>query len=490
VARLFAQRDKHRAQPAPAPPPLTPQPGSAYALTALAREVDAVRAAVEGTRNDQLNRSAFNVGQLVAGGDLDRRQAWDALADAARDVGLEAREIDATLRSGFGGGAKHPRTTPPRGVDPVTGEIVAPQAAGGAQTPADADGDQDDDAAPDAHEDLSWAATGDIPDVEPPCWGARTDGHRLWYAGKVNGIFGDPEAAKTWIAMVSIREALDAGQRAVLVDVDHNGAVLTVQRLILLGASPAVLADPERFRYYAPDDNYDLAAAIAQACDFAPAVAVLDSLGELVPMMGGDSKDNDQITRALRLTAFRLADAGAAVITVDHLPKAGESRDSGYAIGGMAKKRAMNGTYIRAEVRHPPAPGAIGKVGLKVVKDRSGKVREHAPNGHIGTFVLDSTDPARSEARIDPPLPVGDTFRPTTLMEKVSAYLARIAPLGDSQRGIEDTVGGKAETLRQAVSVLHAEGYITSQKRQGRGGGVEYVHARPYAESIDGWGAE
>jgi hypothetical protein len=99
--------------------------GSGYANTALQRETEAVATAPEGTRNDQLNRSAFNIGQLIAGGELAETEARTMLGDAARAAGLEPSEIRATLDSGISSGKKHPRTAPPR-VDTTTGEILTP----------------------------------------------------------------------------------------------------------------------------------------------------------------------------------------------------------------------------------------------------------------------------------------------------------------------------------------------------------------------------
>ena len=64
--------------PPPRPPrsPMseaTPMAGacSAYGQAALEREAARVASAVEGTRNHELNRAAFALGQLVAGGELD-----------------------------------------------------------------------------------------------------------------------------------------------------------------------------------------------------------------------------------------------------------------------------------------------------------------------------------------------------------------------------------------------------------------------------------
>lgn len=106
----------------PAPPgraAATPRPpgddrARRYALAALDAEAQAVRAATEGNRNDQLNRSAFNLGQLIAGGTLDRAVVENILSDAAAAAGLAGHEIDGTIRSGIEAGILEPRSAPER----------------------------------------------------------------------------------------------------------------------------------------------------------------------------------------------------------------------------------------------------------------------------------------------------------------------------------------------------------------------------------------
>jgi hypothetical protein len=113
---VLAPPKRERAAPAPRPG-LNGSASNGYARAALEREVEAVRAAPHGTRNDQLNRSAFNLGQLVAGGELDRAEVEDALTAAALDNGdgggdTERRKIAGTIRSGLESGAASPRTRP------------------------------------------------------------------------------------------------------------------------------------------------------------------------------------------------------------------------------------------------------------------------------------------------------------------------------------------------------------------------------------------
>ena len=87
-------------------------PSDRYGDRALEEETAAVGRAPVGTRNHQLNASAFSLGQLVAGGILDEYEVVARLAAAARAVGLDQREVAVTLRSGLEAGRSQPRSIP------------------------------------------------------------------------------------------------------------------------------------------------------------------------------------------------------------------------------------------------------------------------------------------------------------------------------------------------------------------------------------------
>ena len=131
---LALLREPEPARPQPQRPAPTPR-GTGYADAALHREVHAVRTAPEGERNDRLNRAAFSLGQLVAGGALSRATVEAELTEAARLAGLDEREIPGTIRSGLDAGADKPRTAPeprasvrtaaaPRPAEPASTERV------------------------------------------------------------------------------------------------------------------------------------------------------------------------------------------------------------------------------------------------------------------------------------------------------------------------------------------------------------------------------
>lgn len=87
--------------------------GSPYGLAALSAERQAVATALEGERNDTLNRASFAGGQLLAGGELrDRAEVESELLQAAVDAGLEPSEAARTIQSGLCAGMEQPRSAP------------------------------------------------------------------------------------------------------------------------------------------------------------------------------------------------------------------------------------------------------------------------------------------------------------------------------------------------------------------------------------------
>lgn len=107
-------------KPKPAPRPSTaPRSNTGastpYGMKALAGEVEIMRHAGEGTRNDQLNRSACVLGSLVAGGELSQADVEQHLTDAAISTGLSEAETRKTLASGMRAGMNNPRKAPDPG---------------------------------------------------------------------------------------------------------------------------------------------------------------------------------------------------------------------------------------------------------------------------------------------------------------------------------------------------------------------------------------
>jgi hypothetical protein len=85
---------------------------SSYACAALEKELEILATTGEGSRNEQLNKSAFSLGTLIGAGALDESEVHCALENAARRAGLPDSEIKTTLASGLENGKKEPRILP------------------------------------------------------------------------------------------------------------------------------------------------------------------------------------------------------------------------------------------------------------------------------------------------------------------------------------------------------------------------------------------
>lgn len=84
--------------------------GRGYVATAVREELEAVATCRSG-RNDQLNRSAFSLGQLVGAGLVGRDDVHQALTEAAQAAGIDPNEAKAqsTIRRGIDAGSRVPR---------------------------------------------------------------------------------------------------------------------------------------------------------------------------------------------------------------------------------------------------------------------------------------------------------------------------------------------------------------------------------------------
>jgi len=97
----------------PSLPPARPQIGSSfYGQKALDEECRTLVSAPEGTRNEALNKAAFAIFQLVAGGEIEYAEAEARLISAAEAAGLGFTEIRSTIQSARRSVELNPRRAP------------------------------------------------------------------------------------------------------------------------------------------------------------------------------------------------------------------------------------------------------------------------------------------------------------------------------------------------------------------------------------------
>lgn len=88
--------------------------GSSYGLAVLRAELDRLAVASVGTRNHELNRCAFSLARLVAGGELLERAVRQAVLRKGLAIGLVEWECRLTIDSAFNAGIRLPRAAPHR----------------------------------------------------------------------------------------------------------------------------------------------------------------------------------------------------------------------------------------------------------------------------------------------------------------------------------------------------------------------------------------
>ena len=97
-------------------------PNSKYGLSALSHEMINLSFQSQGSRNETLNQCAFNLGQLIAGGELDESHVTNALLSTALTIGLTESEASKTIRSGLNSGKEKPRSgSPTNGTNETNG---------------------------------------------------------------------------------------------------------------------------------------------------------------------------------------------------------------------------------------------------------------------------------------------------------------------------------------------------------------------------------
>ncbi len=491
---------------------------TAYGMKALSAECDALAAmAADSGRNGALNTAALRLAQLVASGHLTEATLRINLAGAARASGLPQREIDTVLREDSNGalaiGRGQPRAvaplpdrveitswTPPVAPSPepaVGGPVTPgppttdqPSRAPVAGSPADgADGSSSEGPSAEPVEHTSWwfrdlAGVIDGTVTEPgPVHLARQDGHRLFYAGKVNGLIGESESGKTWVALLAVVQALEVGERVLYLDFEDSASGI-VGRLRAMGVTESDLG---RFAYVDPDETLHLAAAadLAVVLDtHQPTLIVLDGFNAAMTLLGLDLNSNQDATAFSQTVLKRLARTAATIIYIDHLPKNRDAQGKG-GIGAQAKRAMTTGCAIRVDVEVEFGRGMTGRLKLTVDKDRAGHVRAVSAGAKdAGMAILASSPDGRNvDMRIEGPdlrsAEERGPWRPTHLMEAVSKFL-ETSPGPWSTTAIEEVVKGKAEHLRKACAFLVEDGFAT--RSEGPRRAVMHSSIRPYRD--------
>lgn len=296
----------------------------------------------------------------------------------------------------------------------------------------------------------------------------RTDGHGLIYTGRVHSIYGESESGKSWVAQIASAECLKADKKVIYIDFESD-AIDIVNRLKALGVSRANLL--QYFTYIRPDGPRDSDDPYWQAIlepDSAELI-IIDGVTESLTMWGGETKDNDAITRWMRIFPRTVATAsGAAVVLIDHITKNAETRGR-FAIGGQAKLATIDGAAYLVEPLEALAPGRTGTLTMRVTKDRPGFIRKIAGmwrksdrTQEAAVFTIDSTRPLM-EYVIGVPL-LEDELEANKEFKKSKEVIEFIHNHpGCTRRLIQEGVHGSKEVIGDHLNDLLAGGWVENR---------------------------
>lgn len=411
----------------------------------------------QGQRNGQLNLSAYRMGQLVGARLLDLETVKQSLAAAARVTGLPEHEIRTVLRdsptAALQQGMQEPRQPDQLATTYTISEVghIGPAAD---QTDTD-----------EQPEHSSWwplplptAVTG-TDNTPTPTHLIRDDGQPLFYSGQVNGLIGESESGKSWIALLAIVQALNAGQPVLMLDFEDSPASIH-QRMHYLGLTDDQL---QAFHYANPDDALDAVARadLNLALDNHYRVIVVDGVNAAMSLLGMELNSNNDATMFAAKVLRPLAKTGACVITVDHVPKNIEARGKG-GIGAQAKRAMTDGCALTVDIIEPFGKGTEGQLTLTVDKDRHGQIRgKSADQKHAGIAHLESAG-EHVRIHIAAPEQTRTDWEPYDVMEAITTALADVdRPL--SFRQIKQLVRGRDDTIRAAVVALTKRGHVKVQ---------------------------
>lgn len=467
--------------------------GTGYGRKALLEEVETVRQAVDGERNNTLYAAACNLFELVNGGHLSDQEVRASLESAGLHVGLDLGEIEQVFGSAEKKTAEKARGPSTSGgadeemlalldVDPDTGEVLADQgeALVGAVTTA-----EEPERTSWWPRDLTALVAGESDDEPPPAYLERGDSRRLLYRGKVNALIGESESGKSWIGQFAVAQALQAGENVLILDFEDTAAGV-VGRLRSMGCTADQLA---RLVYVSPDETL----GFAQQRDLAevlnthrPTFILFDGVNAAMTMLGLNLTDNMDVTKFSMAVLRPLKRTGACVLTIDHVTKSKEGRGS-YAIGAQAKRADIDGCALLVEVVRPFGKGMVGRLRLAVSKDRPGAVRSVCAGGkNAGTVVLRSAADGAVNVMIEAPdlrdAAEKPAWRPTVLMQRASEFLIE-AGQEMSTNVVVRAVTGNDKSLAEALDYLVTDGY--AERRITPAGTKMYRSVMPYRAPVE-----
>ncbi len=301
--------------------------------------------------------------------------------------------------------------------------------------------------------DLSPYLDGDPDRIEPTIL-RRRDRIALFYAGMVAFVFGTRGVGKSWLSLLAVAQQIRGGRNVIVLDYE-DVPTSYIARLRLLGVPDDEIR--ERLHYFRivdplTDVDADKFVRAIQSADVS--LVVIDSLGEALGLAGINENNDNEVAPWLRRFPRRFADAGAAVVLIDHVTKAAENpRDP----SGTKRKGAAAQVMYRVDESAPLGEGRTGRLRIVCTKDRHG---QFSSGEHVGDFVMTSD---AAGTRVEFYEPGGPSAERGDRLEAEILEVVAENP-GISLRGIEGVVTGRSAKIRRTVEALSVRGELVEDR--------------------------
>ena len=251
----------------------------------------------------------------------------------------------------------------------------------------------------------------------------REDGESLFYQGRVNSLYGRPESAKSWVALIACAQEMVRGDRVVYLDLEDE-PVATLDRLLQLGVGAADIRG--QFGYVRPENalamlqrnkwgekmptekgaaNQTAFDALLESID--PSLIVVDGMTVLYGIHGLDTNDAASTDVIIGWLKGLTRGSRSTVIVIDHTGKGAQRGAT--PLGSQHKMAMVQGSALQLCVVEQPYPGnPDGEMELVVGKDRPGAVRKVSTKVEhpVAAIVrMDSSIPGIVRATVEVPDP-------------------------------------------------------------------------------------
>ena len=290
----------------------------------------------------------------------------------------------------------------------------------------------------------------------------RSDGATIFYAGKVNTVFGEPGMAKCWVALKTALEALENGGRVLWWDFEdkpdtmYRRAKALGKLDLITGENVAFIKDNNILEL--DEDglpNLALTCAVEWLAEGGIYSVVIIDAAE----SSGAPSDGSPVTEWGKEKVQPFSSRSVGALILDHVPKRRQERPRG-AIGSQHKLAKIDGAAI-AITGKAWTKTQDGALVLRLEKDRQGDVP-----GNVGAKIAVVKGHYEGELltiSIDPPNQDDDGEEDVYMM-----LLDVIGAAGaEGVRGTKALMGmvkGKNGPKHEAISMLIGDGLVVQTK--------------------------